>query len=128
MTSTAVQLNTRMDANLKRGGEAVLARAGMTASEAIRGLWTYLVTKQEVPACVKQAEKTQEELDWERAWARAKEGEGLAYKIMAAELGCSVEELMARDPYRGLSDQERYEREMNDMYDDMVREMEEQCR
>ena len=124
MASTAVQLNMRMDANLKRGGEAVLARAGMTASEAIRGLWTYLVTKQEVPECVKPAEKTQEELDWEKAWAYAKEGEGLALKVAVAECGLDPAVLEEKDPWEG-----RPWDEVRDwMYDMLSKEMEERCR
>ena len=36
------QLNARLDANIKREGDATLARYGVSATEAIRALWTLL--------------------------------------------------------------------------------------
>ncbi|NWM98589.1 type II toxin-antitoxin system RelB/DinJ family antitoxin, partial [Escherichia coli] len=39
MTTTAAQINVRLDADLKRSGDAALSRAGMTPSQAVRALW-----------------------------------------------------------------------------------------
>lgn len=39
MTTTAAQVNVRLDGDLKRSGDAALSRAGMTPSQAVRALW-----------------------------------------------------------------------------------------
>lgn len=39
MTTAAAQINVRLDADLKRNGDAALSRAGMTPSQAVRALW-----------------------------------------------------------------------------------------
>ena len=39
MTTTAAQINVRLDADLKGSGDAALSRAGMTPSQAVRALW-----------------------------------------------------------------------------------------
>ena len=49
MDSTMVQLNTRVPADLKRGGDAVFARAGLSVSDVVRGVWRYAVETQTVP-------------------------------------------------------------------------------
>lgn len=42
-------LNVRLDKNLKAEGERVLAKQGMSATEAVRGLYRYLEENDEVP-------------------------------------------------------------------------------
>lgn len=39
MSTTAAQINVRLDADLKRSGDVALSRAGMTLSQAVRALW-----------------------------------------------------------------------------------------
>ena len=39
MTTTAAQINVRLDVDLKRSGDAALSKAGMTPSQAVRALW-----------------------------------------------------------------------------------------
>ena len=39
MSTTAAQINVRLDADLKRSGDVALCRAGMTPSQAVRALW-----------------------------------------------------------------------------------------
>lgn len=39
MATTAAQINVRLDADLKRSGDAALSKAGMTPSQAVRALW-----------------------------------------------------------------------------------------
>lgn len=39
--SRAVQMNTRLDALLKKQGDAALAAAGYSPSQAVRSLWTF---------------------------------------------------------------------------------------
>lgn len=48
------QMNTRIDAELKRSGDAVLRTLGLTPSAAVRGLWAYLVREQEDPAALRR--------------------------------------------------------------------------
>ena len=48
------QMNTRIDAELKRSGDAVLRGLGLTPSAAVRGLWAYLVREQDDPAALRR--------------------------------------------------------------------------
>lgn len=45
-----VQMNTRISAELKERGDAVLAHAGVSASQAVRQLWEFMATYGELPA------------------------------------------------------------------------------
>jgi antitoxin component of RelBE/YafQ-DinJ toxin-antitoxin module len=44
------QLNARIDLQVKREGDAALARAGVSATEAIRALWSYLAETGKLPS------------------------------------------------------------------------------
>ncbi len=44
------QLNARIDLQVKREGDAALARAGVSATEAIRALWGYLAETGKLPS------------------------------------------------------------------------------
>lgn len=46
----SVQMNVRMDRQLKEAGDAVLASLGMTPSQAVRALWEYLVINERMPS------------------------------------------------------------------------------
>lgn len=48
-----VQMNVRMDRQLKDAGDAVLARLGMTPSQAVRELWQYLTENGHMPTVKK---------------------------------------------------------------------------
>lgn len=50
--ATMTQLNTRMDSELKRRGDAVFSRAGLTSSEVVRAVWRTAADTQQVPECV----------------------------------------------------------------------------
>ena len=39
MTTASAQINVRLNADLKRSGDAALSSAGMTPSQAVRALW-----------------------------------------------------------------------------------------
>lgn len=45
-----VQMNTRISADLKARGDAVLAHAGVSASQVVRQLWEFMATYGELPA------------------------------------------------------------------------------
>lgn len=44
-----VQMNVRMNRQLKDAGDAVLERLGISASQAVRELWEYLVVNEHMP-------------------------------------------------------------------------------
>ena len=46
-----VMHNVRMDKGLKAEGDSVLAHAGTSATEAIRSLYRFMESHQEVPSC-----------------------------------------------------------------------------
>ena len=56
------QLNVRIDARVKREGDAVLARLGVSATEAIRALWAYLATAQALPVFMKAQDEAPPEM------------------------------------------------------------------
>lgn len=45
----SVQMNVRLDSQLKEAGDAVLASLGMTPSQAVRELWQYLTENGHMP-------------------------------------------------------------------------------
>lgn len=47
--TTEAQVNVRMSAELKKAGDAVLAKAGITPSQAVRALWTYAADHEDDP-------------------------------------------------------------------------------
>ncbi len=49
LDSRPVQMNVRMDRQLKDAGDAVLAQIGMTPSQAVRELWQYLTENGHMP-------------------------------------------------------------------------------
>lgn len=49
--SAQAMLNVRMDKGLKAEGDSVLARAGTSATKAIRSLYRYMEANKEVPPC-----------------------------------------------------------------------------
>lgn len=50
LNSRPVQMNVRIDRQLKEAGDAVLAHIGMTPSQAVRALWEYLVVNGCMPS------------------------------------------------------------------------------
>ena len=52
MTTTAAQINVRLDADLKRSGDAALSKAGMTPSQAVRALWQLAASMADRPGAL----------------------------------------------------------------------------
>ena len=50
------QLNARLDQNLKREGDATLLRYGVSTTDAIRALWSYLASAKELPSFMRPHE------------------------------------------------------------------------
>ena len=49
MANESTQLNTRIDARVKREGDAVFARFGLTPSLVVRAVWNYAIDHQRPP-------------------------------------------------------------------------------
>ena len=109
--AAAVQLNIRIDPELKRRGDAVFARAGLTPSQVVRALWQAAADTQQVPACVMPSVDSgvQERLD------AVHRGAGLLTSMME-ELGLPLATTAESFDYKTHRDQ---------MYDEMICEMEE---
>ena len=99
-----VQLNTRIDPELKRRGDAVFAHEGLTSSEVVRAVWEYAAKSQKVPECIRKGDVSAQE----QRLRAVRDGAGVARKV-ALELG--VELASASVNYEALRDE---------MYDDML--------
>lgn len=51
-SSAKSQVNARIDANLKARGDAALARAGYTPTQAVRAVWTFAACHEDDPDAV----------------------------------------------------------------------------
>lgn len=107
----AVQLNTRIDAQVKEQGDAVLLRSGYTPSQAVRSLWSFVIEHQDVPSFMKNADEVKGGVDGSRALAM--EGFGLAMRL-AEEKGLPFSVESAPD----------FETLEDEMYDEMFDEYE----
>ncbi len=105
------QLNTRIDAEVKRRGDAVFARAGLTSSQVIRGVWQSAADTQQVPACILPHEDAARQQKLEAIAG----GAGIATKMMV-EMGFTPDDEPKPFDYKSYRDQ---------MYDEMIEEMEE---
>lgn len=114
MAIAMTQLNTRVPADLKRGGDAVFARAGLSPSDVVRGVWRYAVETQSVPEFLVKGAGSQP------AGTAEADGAGLAVAVAARECGfidkgTPVFRESARD-------------ERDAMYDELLTRMDERCR
>ena len=50
-----VQMNTRIESDVKRRGDAVFANLGLTPSDVVRAVWEYAANHSEAPAVLAQA-------------------------------------------------------------------------
>lgn len=53
LAKKSIQMNVRIDRQLKEAGDAVLAHIGMTPSQAVRELWQYLTENGHMPVAKK---------------------------------------------------------------------------
>lgn len=63
--SELTQMNTRIDRKLKERGDAALARAGFTPSQAVRALWKFAVRHEYEPEAIEQALSLEQSQDIE---------------------------------------------------------------
>lgn len=69
-----VQMNVRIDRQLKEAGDTVLAHIGMTPSQAVRALWEYLVINERMPSKEGSAEILSDEANQRFVESRAEQG------------------------------------------------------
>ena len=69
-----VQMNVRIDRQLKEAGDAVLAHIGRTPSQAVRALWEYLVINERMPSKEGSAEILSDEANQRFMESRAAQG------------------------------------------------------
>lgn len=117
--AAAVQMNTRLERSIKTGGDAVLSQCGYSPSQAVRALWTYLCDHQDVPPFMKEAEASGIDAIRQRKLSLIHDSAGLAIKT-AEQCGYTGTDnnLLAGKTTHELRD---------DMYDDMLEEMEARC-
>lgn len=72
MTTASAQINVRLNADLKRSGDAALSSAGMTPSQAVRALWQLASSLADRPGAL------QDVLSPDRARAEQREREKAA--------------------------------------------------
>ena len=84
-----VQVNARLDAAIKREGDATLAGLGSSATEAIRALWDFLARAKRLPDYMEQGQdtppvdQTPQEL-FPATTGVAEQGAGLALRMARA--------------------------------------------
>ena len=69
-----VQMNVRIDRQLKEEGDAVLTHIGMTPSQAVRTLWEYLVVNGRMPSKGDAAAPVSDGVEHRRMESRAAQG------------------------------------------------------
>ena len=84
MTTTAAQINVRLDADLKRSGDAALSRAGMTPSQAVRALWQLAASLADRPGALEDILLRAEQREREKAAKRKLELMDQGSKLFAA--------------------------------------------
>ena len=67
MAATAT-LNIRLDSELKEAGNKILEEHGITTTEAVRALYSYMAEKQELPAFLTEIEEAAEAEEKARQW------------------------------------------------------------
>lgn len=103
------QINARLDTDVKRAGDATLARFGANATQAIRSLWTYMAETNSLPNFMDAQEQDAAHADPKPL--SPSDGAGLALRL-AQEQGLSSSDV------RSVS----YE-ELRDLaFDELVRE------
>ena len=117
MAAATAQLNVRVPAELKRGGDEVLSRFGISASEAVRGLLDYVVSHQAPPEFLAKPTPAR----GERAWTD--DGCGLAVQAAGLAAGAGS----AQTAPKAMQALPTWEDERDALYDDLLDRMERAC-
>ncbi|MBR2835575.1 MAG: type II toxin-antitoxin system RelB/DinJ family antitoxin [Coriobacteriales bacterium] len=84
-TALSTQMNTRIDRALKNQGDTVFARYGITSSQAIRSLWQYAASHDDIPDYLKHQLSEIEDQKKKQFKALVQKGSGLALRLAVEE-------------------------------------------
>lgn len=113
---TAVQMNVRIDSALKRHGDEVFQRNGISPSQAVRRVWEYAAEHNDVPAFMQTTAADEHGEEMRERLALARKGSGLAVRTALPHPAAHPE---ARPP-QGFAEACRT---MEDLYDEMLDSM-----
>ncbi|MBT1176012.1 type II toxin-antitoxin system RelB/DinJ family antitoxin [Bifidobacterium callimiconis] len=99
---TTVQMNVRIDAQLKATVDDVLRRNGASASDMIRSVWSYIADRQQLPLLETTAEEEARQRQRLRKLALIDESAGYAQKELAQVGAIDASD----DPFGDLLDDE----------------------
>ena len=116
MDAAVVQMNVRLDAELKAKGDGVLERAGLTPTKAVRALWERLASCSDRPEKVTELLMPQErpsdeseDAERSRKLRIAREGAQIVARSLA-ERGIEVSSVTDDTPYEELRERVLVER------------------
>ena len=115
MDAAIAQVNARIDASLKTAGDAALAKAGLTPTKAIRGLWQRFAELADRPEKIRELVESRDVLasaersKQERKLSLAQEGSTIVLRSLA-ERGVVVPEGFEELSYEELREQVLLER------------------
>lgn len=117
---TMVQMNVRIDAKLKNEVDDVLKQTGVSVSDVIRSVWSYIADRKTVPVLETTAQEQAREAEKQRKLRLVHEGAGLVHKeLVKAGVISEDTDLMDGMTYKQLRD-EMYEHQY-DAYLNMKR-------
>ncbi|KFI97555.1 type II toxin-antitoxin system RelB/DinJ family antitoxin [Bifidobacterium stellenboschense] len=79
-----VQMNVRIDAQLKDDVDAVLRGSGVSASDVVRSLWAYIADRRQVPRLETSAEERAREEERRRRMTIVEDSAGCLQRELAA--------------------------------------------
>lgn len=115
-----VQMNVRIDGDVKERVDKILERQGQTPSALIRDVWDYVDDYGHVPDLETEAQKARKEAEKERRLKAVKEGATLWSRTLE-EAGLHDSH---KDPFEGMSYKEIRDLMYEEKYDEYLRESE----
>ena len=111
----AVQMNIRIDGDLKQRGDEAIARKGLTPSQVVRAVWEYVDETGDLPGPLRKRSATDAEEDTERqrGLALIEEGSHIWENFFKSH-GLAVPTALERTSYEELREE---------MYEEMLSEM-----
>ncbi|KAB7790699.1 damage-inducible protein J [Bifidobacterium leontopitheci] len=83
-SAAMTQLNVRIDAKLKTDVDDILSRNGVSASDMIRSVWTYIADRREIPRLETGIEEREREDRQRRNMAVIEDSAGYVWRELAA--------------------------------------------
>ena len=108
MVAAVSQVNARIDAELKEAGDAALAKAGLTPTKAIRGLWARFARLADCPEEIRELVSgrgdelpSEARAERDRKLALVREGSQIVAQSLASR-GVDAPEVIEEIPYEEL--------------------------